>query len=39
MAYPQTVIQKKHFNEDLRECSISVQLFDGLTNARVNLGY
>lgn len=35
MAYPHNVIQRKHFNEDLGECSRSVQLFDGLTNARI----
>lgn len=27
--------ERKHFNADLREGSVSVQLFDGLTKARV----
>lgn len=35
MAYPQIMIQRKHFNEDLRECSIRVHLIGGLTKARI----
>lgn len=35
MTYFQNVIQEKRFSEDLRECSISVQLFDGLTKVRI----
>lgn len=35
MAYLQNVIHGKHLYEGLREDSISVQIVDGLTKARI----